>query len=203
MKRHHRRLFALATGLGLGLMPGLALAHHPMGGVTPETAWQGLLSGVGHPIIGPDHFAFIIGLGLLAGRMALRSGALAILAFLAGGFVGSLIHLQAVDVPAEPLIAGSVLILGAAIWMGRAVALAALLPALALAGALHGYAFAESIIGAETSPLVAYLLGLAVTQGAIAAAVALVTAGRAHLPVGAVGALIAGVGLTLLHGHVL
>ena len=35
-----------------------ALAHQPMGGVVPETLLHGLMSGVGHPIIGLDHFAF-------------------------------------------------------------------------------------------------------------------------------------------------
>ena len=40
-----------------------AFAHHLMGGEVPTTAWQGLLSGLGHPIIGIDHFAFIVGVG--------------------------------------------------------------------------------------------------------------------------------------------
>src|SRR5690606_38887350 len=41
---------------------------------------------------------------------------------------------------------------------------------LGLAGLLHGHALAETIIGAEPTPLVAYLGGLAVTEYAIAAA---------------------------------
>jgi urease accessory protein len=39
---------------------------------------------------------------------------------------------------------------------------------LAAAGLLHGYAYGESIVGAETTPLGAYLLGLVVIQAAIA-----------------------------------
>ena len=40
-----------------------------------------------------------------------------------------------------------------------------LLAAFALAGLFHGHAFAEAVIGAEASPILAYLAGLAVIQG--------------------------------------
>ena len=46
-----RSLLALTIPGCLFLAP-LAHAHHPMGGATPETFTQGLLSGFGHPIIG-------------------------------------------------------------------------------------------------------------------------------------------------------
>lgn len=46
-----------------------ALAHHPFGGTTPSTWIQGFLSGMGHPVIGPDHFVFTIVVGLLATRL--------------------------------------------------------------------------------------------------------------------------------------
>jgi urease accessory protein len=39
-----------------------------------------------------------------------------------------------------------------------------------VAGALHGYALAEAIVGAERTPLATYLVGLAVIQSAIALA---------------------------------
>src|SRR5262249_61127194 len=42
-----------------------ASAHHLMGGKLPGNAWEGFLSGLGHPIIGPDHFAFVVGVGLI------------------------------------------------------------------------------------------------------------------------------------------
>ena len=38
----------------------------------------------------------------------------------------------------------------------------------ALAGLLHGYAFAETVVGAEATPIAAYIVGLAATQLAIA-----------------------------------
>ena len=45
-----------------------AHAHHVMGGQTPATFVQGLLSGFGHPIIGIDHLAFIVAMGVAAHR---------------------------------------------------------------------------------------------------------------------------------------
>jgi urease accessory protein len=38
-----------------------------MGGKTPSTFVDGILSGVGHPIIGPDHLAFVVALGIAVG----------------------------------------------------------------------------------------------------------------------------------------
>jgi urease accessory protein len=40
-----------------------------MGGEVPVTVWQGLLSGLGHPIIGIGHFAFIVGVGCMSGMV--------------------------------------------------------------------------------------------------------------------------------------
>ena len=49
---------SLAFAFSLAALP--ALAHHPMGGTTPTTFMQGLLSGIGHPILGLDHLAALI-----------------------------------------------------------------------------------------------------------------------------------------------
>ena len=38
----------------------------------------------------------------------------------------------------------------------------------AVAGIFHGYAYGEAIVGAEITPLIAYLAGFAIIQGAIA-----------------------------------
>ena len=55
-------LILAATGGG-------AEAHHAMGGTTPQTLAQGLLSGLAHPVIGLDHLAFTVAAGLLAARL--------------------------------------------------------------------------------------------------------------------------------------
>lgn len=60
-----RRPLAVPAGLLLVVFAPV-FAHHPMGGMTPQTFSQGLLSGLGHPIIGLDHFAFLVAAMLLA-----------------------------------------------------------------------------------------------------------------------------------------
>ncbi|MBP0466165.1 HupE/UreJ family protein [Roseomonas sp. PWR1] len=163
-----KRLAAL-----LALAPLPALAHHPLGGTVPSSLWEGFASGVGHPMIGPDHLAFLLAAGVLAAALPASRGVLAILAFVAGGFLGSLAHVAGIGFgPVEALVALSLAAAGAALLAG---APAALLPAgFALAGLAHGHAFAEAIIGAEPTPLVAYLAALALTQAAIGIAAMLV-----------------------------
>ncbi len=165
------RTLTAATAAVLIAMP--AFAHHPMGGTTPATLTEGLLSGFGHPILGFDHFVFILAAGLLAAPRA--RGLILPLAFVLGSFAGALLHLGGVDLPGgELLISGSVILLGILLLSPRSLDDGLFAAILALAGLLHGHALAESIFGAETTPLVAYLAGLAVTQYLIAAAVVLV-----------------------------
>jgi urease accessory protein len=150
----------------LALAPVPALAHHPMGGAVPSTLWEGLASGVGHPVIGLDHLAFLLAAGVLAATLPASRGVFAVLAFVLGGFLGSLAHIAGIGFgPVEILVAASVAAAGAALL--AAVSGAWMLAAFAVAGLFHGHAFAEAIIGAEQGPLVAYLAGLAVTQAAI------------------------------------
>lgn len=164
-------MLRLVVGLTALLMAAPALAHHPMGGATPSTLMEGLLSGFGHPILGFDHFVFIAAAGLLAASRA--RGLVLPVVFVIGSFIGSLLHIQSVDLPGgELLIAGSVLLLGILLVTGRNISDTLFAAILGLAGLLHGHALAEAIIGAEPTPLVAYLGGLALTQYLIAAAVA-------------------------------
>lgn len=157
---------ASAAIVSLGL-PTLALAHHPMGGVTPSTFGEGFLSGIGHPIIGVDHLAFVVLVGLAAAFLTARY--IAPLAFIAGTIVGCLIITQGVVLPfAELVITGSVILLGGLVMSGRTIPTAVYLVIFAIAGIFHGGAYGEAIIGAEPTPLYAYLAGFALTQYAIA-----------------------------------
>lgn len=165
-------MLRLVVGLTALLAAAPAFAHHPMGGVTPSTLMEGLLSGFGHPVLGFDHFVFIVAAGLLAAPRA--RGLVLPVAFVIGSFAGSLLHIQAVNLPGgEYLIAGSVLLMGALLVTSRTISDSLFAAILGLAGLLHGHALAEAIIGAEPTPLVAYLGGLALTQYIIAAAAAL------------------------------
>lgn len=146
-----------------------AHAHHAMGGRTPSTLFEGLLSGLAHPVIGLDHFAFVVAIGLLA--IGARSRLAVPALFVATTLLGTALHLMRVDVAAvEALVALSVFAVGVLLATDRRQPLALLLPLAALAGLLHGYAYGESIVGAESTPLFAYLLGFGLVQFAIALA---------------------------------
>lgn len=167
------RLSALLVALaGLFLAAGPAAAHHPMGGAVPATLWQGLASGLAHPVIGLDHLAFLIAVGLAAG-VARRGPALPVL-FVAASLLGVAARWLGLVLPgAELLAAAAVLAAGALLARGRAPDPRGWAALLAVGGLAHGQAYAEAVIGAEPTPVLAYLAGLALVQGAIAGGVAL------------------------------
>jgi urease accessory protein len=147
-----------------------ALAHHPMGGQTPETFLQGWLSGLAHPVIGLDHLVFVLGVGLWSAVSGLRWAGPAV--FVAGTLGGCVVHLAGVDLMfGETLIAASLVLAGAAALIVREPSTLLLCGLLAAAGMLHGYAYGESIVGAESGALAAYLFGFACIQLVIAEAV--------------------------------
>ncbi|MEA2979564.1 MAG: urease accessory protein [Alphaproteobacteria bacterium] len=200
-------LLLRGTGLALMLVAVTSLpaeAHHMMGGGTPSTFMQGLLSGLGHPVIGLDHLAFIVAVGVAAGVAGLNLAVPAL--FIVASAIGVALHVRGVTLPvAETLVALSVVIAGAMIAWGRSLQVLVWAALFVVAGLLHGYAFGESIYGAEASPLAAYLLGLVIVQAAIATAVALVarrSAAAATEPRLA-GAAIAGIGIAILAGQLL
>jgi urease accessory protein len=168
----------------------------------PATFAEGLLSGLGHPIIGLDHFAAVVAVGCLAATH--RAGPALALGFVMAMMGGVVLHLQGTTVPtAEIIVALSVIILGAIMLSGQNLATGAALTLFALVGLVHGYALGESIYGAEQTPLYAYLLGLAVIQGAVALvamSIARAVARRSAdlSPLRLIGAGIAGIGLAVL-----
>ena len=180
-----------------------AQAHHVMGGKMPATLLEGFLSGLGHPIIGIDHLAFIVAVGLATGMARLQLAMPAI--FIAVSALGVALHVRGIDLPvAEFVVAASVLLAGILIARGAAVRAAGWLALFAVAGLFHGYAYGESIVGAEPAPLWAYLTGLVVVQAALATAVALFArgSGEGALHPRLAGAVIAGIGLAVLAGQI-
>lgn len=162
-----RRTLAVTAGLLL-VASSPVFAHHPMGGMTPQTFSQGLLSGLGHPIIGLDHFAFLVVAMLLASVLKGAARYLAPLAFVGATVAGTVLHLGAANIPmSETLVALSVVIGGVLALTRRHPGAFVLSAIFAVSGILHGYAYGESIIGAETTPLLAYLAGLSVLQYAL------------------------------------
>ena len=161
------RIPAAAAGL---LTAAPALAHHPMGGMTPETMTQGLLSGLGHPVIGIDHFAFLVVAALLAFTVTGIARWLLPTAFIGGTAAGTLIHVQALGIPAAELLDAAGVAAGAALVVScRKLGAGALALLLAGAGVFHGYAYGEAIVGAEQAVLGSYLAGFALIQYAVIA----------------------------------
>ena len=183
------------------LMTASASAHHVMGGKMPTTFAEGFLSGLGHPVIGPDHLAFLLAIGVAVGVGGL-SLVLPLL-FVVASAIGVTLHVNGVNLPgAEIVVAVSVLFAGFLIARGRALPVSLWAILFAAAGLFHGYAFGESIFGAERSPLHAYLLGLIIVQSVLTVGTALFVRRRAG-GVSAIaprlaGAVIIGVGLATL-----
>ena len=192
------------TGVSLTATP--ALAHHPLGGMPMETFTHGLLSGIGHPLLGFDHLFFIIIVGIAAlytGRALLAPAA-----YIVAMLLGCLLMTLGTGLPMKEAVIGfSLLALGSVVLSGRALGLAPALALFAVFGLFHGSAFGESIAEQEaaagTSVLVGYLIGLgivqyvvAVTAGWVAKTLWKATDARA-IEARLAGAVVAGIGLYL------
>jgi urease accessory protein len=196
-----RTLFVTAPFL---LASAPASAHHVMGGRTPSTFIEGLISGLAHPVIGPDHLAFLLAVGVVVGVGGLNL-ALPVV-FVAAMAIGVMVHVNGIGLPdAEIIVALSVLLAGVLIAYGRALPVAIWGTLFAVAGLFHGYAFGESIFGAEAAPLGAYLLGLVAIQSAVIVGIAMVArrmgSGISAWAPRLAGALVVAVGAIALAGQ--
>lgn len=180
-----------------------AHAHHAMGGKPVSTGFEGFISGVAHPVIGVDHLAMVIAIGVLSAL--LRPGFLVAGTFVLSAMLGTGLHLAGLSIPlSEPLVSLSVVAAGILITLRRSIKTGAALGLIAIGGLLHGYAYGESIFGAEAGSLIAYLAGFTVIQLAIAgAAFAIAKKFRDNAPEPAAslrpaGFIVAGAGFALL-----
>lgn len=197
--------FLLPTAIA-ALAATPAAAHHPLGGLPMETFAQGVLSGIGHPLLGFDHLLFVAVVGIAA-LFTMRRYA-SPLAYIIAMLLGTVLMASGIGLPVkEAVIALSLLVVGGVVLSGRALAL---IPALALFagfGLFHGSAFGESVAamesGAGAAVLAGYLIGLGFIQYAIALAAGWIAerfanATRADaLNTRLAGAAVAGVGLFL------
>lgn len=166
-QKSFRHLLAIASSVAVLFAASPVWAHHAMGGRLPGNGFEGFLSGLAHPLIGVDHFAFIVAVGLLAATK--RRGIVMPIVFVLAALLGTGLHLMQLTIPlVELIVSGSILLIGALltmpsrsnVWIGSGLA--------AVAGLFHGYAYGEAIIGAEMTPLTAYLLGFTVIQLVVA-----------------------------------
>src|SRR5688500_3875125 len=109
----HQRAF-IATPVAAGL-PSLAHAHHGMDNATPSTLYEGLVSGLAHPVIGLDHLFFVFAVGVAC--YFFRRGAGSVAAFLAATLAGTIVHLYQATVPyADAWVAVTVVVAGVLLW---------------------------------------------------------------------------------------
>lgn len=146
--------------------PVLALAHHPLGAEMPIGFLDGFLSGVGHPLIELKHALFLLGFSILlaVSKIALSRAWVLIVAFLFATAVGTLSAVNELLITVLPIaLAVSMLIMGFLLWRLIIPRVAVALFML-VAGFFHGLAFSETVIGAEATPILAYIIGLMLVQ---------------------------------------
>ncbi len=196
--------------VALAVFSQTAYAHHPLGGLPMETFSHGLLSGIGHPLLGFDHLFFVLLVGIAA--VFTRSGVFGPLAYIAAMLLGCLIVSISAALPAaEFMVALSLLVLGAMALSGRAFDPRLWLLTFAGFGLFHGAAFGSVLAAQESGSampvLGGYLLGLGVVQYALALAsgylcTAVWGARQATaLQPRLAGAMVAGAGLLLVLEH--
>ncbi|QPN66184.1 HupE/UreJ family protein [Synechococcus sp. CBW1006] len=141
------------------LLSGPAQAHHAMElmGLKP-TPIHGLISGLAHPLLGPDHLLFLLALSLVG----LQQRATWMVALLATGLGGSALGLALPNLPgAEAAVAFTLTLVGLVLLdrLPRWV----LVPAFAL----HGYVLSDAVLGWTAGPTGSYLIGLMLSQMAL------------------------------------
>ncbi len=198
-----KKTFAVAAAT-LAATP--ALAHHPLGGMPMETFMHGLMSGVGHPVLGFDHMFFVVAMGIAALFTTQRM--LAPAGYIAAMLVGCGLMYAGVSMPMqETVIVVSLLAMGGIVLSGRALGTGSAIALFAAFGLFHGSAFGGSIAtqegGVSSAVLLGYLIGLGVVQYALAIAAGWVVekifgaTEAAAINARLAGAMVAGVGLFL------
>lgn len=202
-----KNVYGVFAAFGLLLLPATALAHHPLAGAPMETFAHGLLSGIGHPLLGFDHLFFVLAVGIAAvftsRRFALPG------AYIFAMLIGCIAMSSGLGLPMKELaIATSLVVVGVAVFRGKALGVVPAMALFAGFGLFHGSAFGDSIatqeatMGAEV--LVGYLIGLGIVQYGLAVGAGLIMQRmikatsasdiRARIP----GAMVAGAGAFLV-----
>ncbi len=199
-----KRTLLAAAVFAMSAVP--AFAHHPLGGAPLETLTDGILSGLGHPLLGFDHLFFVLAIGVAAlytGRAKLATAA-----YVGAMLMGCLLMSLGLSLPVKEFVVGiSLLVVGSLILSGRALGLAPAVGLFAIFGLFHGSAFGDTIAaqeaGAGVTVLVGYLGGLGLLQYGLALLAGFVVhnllqateAGHIHARLA--GAVVAGVGMFL------
>lgn len=182
--------FLIAAAPTLAASP--ALAH------SGTAAASGLAAGLAHPLGGLDHVLAMVAVGLFAAALGGRALWAVPASFAAMLLAGGALGLAGVGIPAAEFgIAASVIVLGAAVALGRSWPVAAAMAVVAIFAVFHGHAHGVEVPGeAATIP---YSFGFVLTStllhGAGVAAGRL-TFGRSHAA-GMTGAAVTLAGIVL------
>ncbi|MEH2095800.1 HupE/UreJ family protein [Nostoc sp.] len=161
MDRHIGAIAALILISLLSSLSGTPLNH------TITNCWEGFVWGLADPVIGLDCLVGIIAIGLLS-SMFVRGAAIAG-CFVLAAILGIVIHLFQLNFPGgEMAIAISTIIFSTMLMMPNQPNFVVLALMGISAGLFQGYTVAESIIGAGTIPLIAYIVGMTLTLFAVA-----------------------------------
>jgi urease accessory protein len=184
----------------LSVLAGPALAHHPLTGLPMETFQHGLLSGIGHPLLGFDHLFFVLLVGV--GAHLARVRFLGVGAYLSTMLAGCLLVATSSQLPgAEALVALSLVVMGLLLATRTPASPCLLCLLFAAFGLFHGGAFGNAIAGQEAQAPIAvltgYLLALGATQALLAVAAGWVSSKLSERALDLGGAMAAGAGLLL------
>ena len=202
-----KSIFRTVVAAAAVMLPATAFAHHPLAGAPMETFTHGLLSGVGHPLLGFDHLFFVLLVGVAAVFTTRRLASP--VAYITAMMVGCLMMSSGIGLPMkEFVIAASLVVLGVAVLRGKALGIIPAIMLFAGFGLFHGSAFGDTIATQEAAMgsevLFGYLLGLGTVQYAIALGACWLTStvmnavDASDVRVRIAGAMVAGAGAFLV-----
>ncbi|WP_445631292.1 HupE/UreJ family protein [Nostoc sp. DSM 114167] len=159
--RHIGAIAALILISLLSSLSGTPFDHNISNG------WEALVWGLADPVISLNCLVGIVAIGLLS-SVFVRGAAIAG-CFVLATVLGIVIHIFQLNLPGtEIAIAISTIVFGTMLMMPNQLNFLVLALMSISAGLFQGYANAESIIGAGTISVVAYILGITLTLFAVA-----------------------------------
>lgn len=177
-----------------------ALAHHPLNGLPMDSLADGILSGIGHPLLGFDHLFFVLLAGVASAKARIVQRGIG--AYLLMMALGCWLVSRGLDISGqEPMILTSLLLLGGLVAYQQSGRALLYLGLLALFGLFHGAAFGETITAAEITAgprvLAGYLAGLIAVQWLMAASAGAFARRLPPLHIRLAGAMALGAGMVL------
>lgn len=155
--------------LALTALPFLALAFSAPPALAHAGHEHGLVAGFLHPLMGADHVAAMVAIGLWAASLGWQRGWMPPLGFLAGMAGGIALGLAGgIGLGfgvVETAVAGSLIVLGAMLAMAQPFRPALALPLVLVAGLVHGLAHGGEIASAALPTALGMLAGSALLHG--------------------------------------